>query len=62
MIESLENVEAATGSLTNVLGMGSKLLQSGGNLASAVDPNNTDVMALKMMNSDVDIIEEVCKQ
>jgi len=43
VIDSLENFEAATGSLINVLGMGSKLLQSSSNLASAVDPNNTDV-------------------
>jgi len=59
VIDSLENFEAATGSLINVLGMGSKLLQSSSNLASAVDPNNTDVMALKMMDSDEDITEGV---
>ena len=50
-IDELESVDDAVDSLSNVLDVSSKLLQSSSAMADVNDPNNTEVKAIKSMES-----------
>ena len=59
-IESLENVEAASESLTNILDISSKMLESNGAVANVNDQNNTDIDALKSEGADLSKVKFRC--
>ena len=46
-IDTLQDVDQASGALSNILGISSQMLQSSGALASVIDPNNTKTEALR---------------
>ena len=50
-IDKLDSVDDAVNSLSNILDVSSKLLQSSSAMANVNDPNNTDVQAIKSMAS-----------
>ena len=51
VIDQLDSVDDAVNSLSNILDVSSKLLQSSSAMANVNDPNNTDVKAIKSMES-----------
>ena len=50
-VGSVESVEDATSTLSNILDVSSKLLQSSAAMADVNDVNNTDVLAMKTKSS-----------
>ena len=50
-IDKLDSVDDAVNSLSNILDVSSKLLQSSSAMANVNDPNNTDVQVIKSMAS-----------